>query len=237
MTRGELKDIIKECLEEIELESVDLTVTAEDCNVYGDAIIKYALNEGFEADESLEEGANLEMRKSFKKYKKEFKENIKYAKVNIKSGNFDEAKKFVNKAAENIANMEKEIKSIDSSAGSTVLGYFAAGLLSCVEYLPYGILAGLGASVAGSGAASGNVAKSALGALISTGGLIATYAKAIPESIRSFKQLSDDLNSDESVSASDWNAYRNRLLVATSKLKKQVTNLSKCIDQKAKSKE
>lgn len=226
MTRSELKDLVKECIEEINLEESNLAAM-EESGEY-DALIKEAymdvyLDEQTDAEpESLEEGANLDMRKAFKAGKQEFKAAIKAGKKELKAGNKDAAKAEFKKAEDAVDKMIAEIKKCDSTAGSVILGYFAGGLLVCLEFLPLN-LASIGA--ANATAATGSAIAGGAAAGIGIYGVV----KGVTIFIKQLKQFISSLADEDASTADAFNKYRNQLLRYCNDLKKICKKLqTKC---------
>ena len=79
-------------------------------------------------DDYLYEGANLDSRKFYIKFKKQIRNNIHKAKKSMRRKNYKEAKKYLEEANKNIDECIKSIKECDSTAGSVLLGYFTQSL-------------------------------------------------------------------------------------------------------------
>ena len=79
-------------------------------------------------DDYLYEGANLDSRKFYIKFKKQIRNNIHKAKKSMRRKNYKEAKKYLEEANKNIDDCIKAIKDCDSTAGSVILGFFTQAL-------------------------------------------------------------------------------------------------------------
>ena len=144
MTKNELKDIIKECIEEIR-EDNEVELTKEQINLLNEFVEEYSLYENLYenydcADDLdiniLSEGSNIEIIKIFKQYKAQYKVYIKEIKQCIKSGDNNTAKSKINECKSILDKMEKEIKSIDSSIGSNICGFILSIIMTMVACIP-----------------------------------------------------------------------------------------------------
>lgn len=146
--------------------------------------------------QSLEEGANSDMRVAMKKYQKEYKDAIKSAKENIKAGKKADAKKDLKKAEAAVDKMEKGIKSIDSNTGDAIVGYYITCLINSAQYLVVAFIP-----------------------VVNIIGAIAININAIKDLIKSL-----DENKKENASNA-FNFYRSRLLNYCDKLKKEIKSI------------
>lgn len=86
-------------------------------------------------EEPLDEGANIDMTKKFREYKKEYKGYLKNIKKLYKENKISECEKEINKAKRLVTKMKGDIKEIDASnAGSTVFGFIAGTLINLAKY-------------------------------------------------------------------------------------------------------
>jgi flagellin-specific chaperone FliS len=86
--------------------------------------------EAFESADAFLEGANSDIHKLTKEYKKAFKENIKVAKRAIKNSNYDVARKAIKKATDITEKYDKELDKIDSTVGEAIIGLIIGDLIS-----------------------------------------------------------------------------------------------------------
>lgn len=98
-------------------------------NVQLDMVLGY-LNEGTEIDQldfeiaAFDEGANLDMRAKYKQFIKEYKVLTKTAKKAIKEKDKEAFDKACQDLNDKLDELEKDVHSIDSSAGSVVFGIY-----------------------------------------------------------------------------------------------------------------
>ena len=144
---GSFRTTVKPVVEEETVPSFSLGEMVDLQNSLLESLLLLSENSVYmESDiESLEEGANLEYREAFKAAKKEYKEESKKCKSYMKAKDWSSAKTCTKKMRAALDKAEKEIKSIDSTVGSAILGYFAAGLLDFTKIIiPYaGLIVGV----------------------------------------------------------------------------------------------
>lgn len=206
--------------------------------------------ESFDEDDVLEEGANLDARKAFKAYLKEYKEYAKSLKKNVKEEDYSSAKKDLNKMKNCVDKMEKEIKDQDYNVGSAIFGYFATGLLNSLELLIPSFIAGFGESLTLAGHTityssfiNGDISKLAaaanlktVGTVVSNIGNIIVYIKSLIMIIKTISQFIKDINDKDTTTVEALNLYRNKLLTYVKDLRKKINEFEKLIDKKSKNK-
>ena len=192
------------------------------------------LLEFFDEDDGIiTEGENIDTLNVFKQCKKEYKSNIKKAKSLLKAGNKDEAKKVLNEAEKNIKKAQSNIKSIkDDSLTSSVLGSLFAGWLdicysSVTQFSLIGYMAG--ASVASLSTfikiPTSIVAGSIVLANVSS---VILSIKNIILMIKQITRIIKDIE-DGDDTAQALNMWRNRLLVFTDDMNKNIKKLKDSI--------
>lgn len=171
----------------------------------------------------LNEGANIEYTKAFKEGKKAYRDNMKLAKKALKDGNYSECSQYLKKADKAVTEIEKVIRSVDSTVGSAVFGLFANGLCNTFEMLLPNLLYSVGSNIAANSAIKmtmsafqGEISKSAmagsvLGGVAASAGAIWALIKGVTIAIKDIKQLITEIKSDDNLN-NNLNFYRNKLL-------------------------
>lgn len=108
----------------------------------GDKMLREDRAEMFEEaveDELFEEGANLEIRRRFVRYRDAMKFDIKKIKKNCKHGEYDEAQKYLGELKSILAKVEKEVDDVDASdsIASTILGWVFSDIMFIGRNLTY----------------------------------------------------------------------------------------------------
>lgn len=110
-----------------ELELYRDTIESVFESVYIDSIPDEVVDESF-SDETVDnyfsEGANLDARRFYKEFRKEYKITMKKAKKCIKQKNYSEAEKQIAKIEKSVKRATLMVKSCDSTIGSAIIGYF-----------------------------------------------------------------------------------------------------------------
>ena len=120
-------------------------------SIYLPEVYSYmALSEQYVEDfELLEEGANIEITKKAQEFYKEYKKHIKAAKAALKNKDSNIAKSQISQAKKKLTNFKKEIKNMDSTAGSAIFGFFASSIILMARdtifiFGDFGLAAGFG---------------------------------------------------------------------------------------------
>ena len=92
-------------------------------------------------DDVFEEGANNDTRKKYKEAKKRYIKSMRSYKKNFKNNKFDDAIKDLTFAKNVLSNTLKDVKSINSSTGESILGFILQIIISygktCIICLPF----------------------------------------------------------------------------------------------------
>ena len=130
---------------------------------------QFVLSEAYiENFEMLDEGAHIEITKKAREFYKGFKTDIKAAKAAIKEGNKAGAKSNLKQARNKLEGFKKEVKNMDSTAGSAIFGWFANGLVAMARDAAF-LFGTFGISLASSTTLSVLSAKEIMGAVLSAG--------------------------------------------------------------------
>ena len=204
MTKSDLKLLIQECIEEMSINENAEVEVEEATDIVAEMSALTDLMEmeipDFE-DATIEEGANLDMRAKWKEKKGTIKADMKALKKAIKAKDKKEATAKYNTALKDIDDLIKDIKAIDSTAGSVVIGYFTAFTITFVRNLIICLFIPFGASVL-----------------------------AIQQSVNSLVQLVKDIKDPEASGADTLNMYRNTLLRNINLVRSKVVGMKKKID-------
>lgn len=187
--------------------------------------------------ESFEEGANLDYRAAYKKGSKIAIEHITQAKKAKKDGDIPRAKKHLKQADKALADVEKVLKDVDSTAGSAVLGFFASNLLTIGENIvPFGLMC-IGTTMSVSAVKSLITSKSFdISKIAGKYGFgigmadMSSFILAINSLIRLIKQIvqfTEDWKDKDISTTQAFNKYRNHLLTYTKEMRKNVASLEK----------
>ena len=216
MTKSELKAIISECVAEQmakineakELEELgefeEATVEVQESNNFLVDLMEYEIPSFDEEVETVEEGANLDMRAEFKKMKPQIKQNLKDLKKAIKAKDKAEAKKLCAETISNIDKLEKAIKDCPSTAGSVIFGFYTAFSITYIRDLIICLFVPLGAPVL-----------------------------SLQKMVNDLRQLIADIKDSKASAADVLNSYRRRLLSQVHLMKMQVQKAQKKIDKMA----
>lgn len=153
-------------------------------------------------EELMTEGANLEVRSIFKKFKKTYKEELKSIKANMKDNKYGEAKKSAENLLSLLAKVKRELLAIDSPAISVVTGLFTAWTVDFLKHFLICLIPYIGSMV------------------VSIKGMIEAWAKPV-------KKIMDH----EELSADDFNIYKNTVESRINSMEQVVKNMIKKIDQ------
>lgn len=198
-----------------------------------ESLIELNESNNYEEIMDLHEGANLDYRKAFKDAKKEYKEAHSEFRKAIAKEDYTKAKSCTKKMDSALDKCEKTIKSIDSSIGSDIFGYFAAELLVMAELFIPSLATTTGAKIAFTGVLSSNAKKILIGTLGTTAGYVITLIKDINIFIKMIKQIIEDIKNDAGAK-NTANLYRNKLLTCIKDMRKKVKKLNILIEKKEK---
>lgn len=211
-------------------------------------------------DDYLYEGANLDSRKFYIKFKKQIRNNIHKAKKSMRRKNYKEAKKYLEEANKNIDECIKSIKECDSTAGSVLLGYFTQSLPMLGRTLLFSIFP----LVSGLSLIKGSIDKNIESVLnsddpqkafnllfnnkeyinnIKTGikkigfaSKVNFFLNTLMQVVRIAKNIKEKHKNSELLSLDDFNFYKNTLLQKLDEFKAFIKYLMKLCDKKEKQK-
>lgn len=135
MIYNNANDLISQRRELIALENGDLSLNDIMCELY---LMSTNVNcDLYSENYILSEGANIQYTEAFKTAIKKIKKHISLSAKYVKAKENDKAKAEIKAAISNVDELESNIKSIDSSAGSAIFGIFANAIFSlCVFSIP-----------------------------------------------------------------------------------------------------
>lgn len=175
----------------------------------------YQAIENDDEDDIFEEGGNLDARKAVIEMKASLKVSFKIIKKAIKENDFNKAKAEIEKADKKLASTAIAVKSADYTIGSTILGYFAEGIINSLK------------------------AFVALIATLPIAGIGAFFVK-LKETIDIVKGIAEDIKNKE-VTIQTFNIYRDRLMgevndfrIKLKNFKSKVSDLEKTVNEEKK---
>lgn len=179
-----------------------------------DMLLETALDLLYEDDETeddpVTEGANIDYLKIVKTYKSEYKTELKKFKGLMKNKDFNGARKCLDKAADIVNHMKKEIESIDNdSLTSAVIALIITSVITFIKHLLVMII-----PVVGIPASS-----------------IAVYNDMMKDSATLLNQTK---NKTKDVDRGDFNKFRIKAGSLCAKLSKRIEGLKDYVDKKEK---
>lgn len=202
-------------------ESLDLLYKVEDATFIAEQYL--------DEDEVLTEGANIEITKKLREFKKNFNNYLKAGKKALRKYDKKEAADNFAKARQELKAFKKEVEHMDSTVGSAVFGTIAAMLIIMaksvlISLLPLGIM-GAGYKIYGL-AVKNPIYSVAFGASAKFLGVIYTLSNSLSELIVSLVTIvKRSKKGDKTEDLS--NLYRTELLKYIDKLSANLSNLEK----------
>ena len=185
-------------------------------------------------DDVFEEGANNDTRKKYKEAKKRYIKSMRSYKKNFKNNKFDDAIKDLTFAKNVLSNTLKDVKSINSSTGESILGFILQIIISygktCIICLPFITSTLGGAAITCKGIKKGSDLMQLTGAtFLGLGqgiGAIVEGVTNIYQAIITIISTLEKCAEDGKVNANNLNIYKNTCEHA---LKGMIENLDKLI--------
>ena len=179
--------------------------------IYSDLIESYESQDDLE---TIDEGANLEMRANFKDSKKECKQHIKSYKKYLKDKDYKKASKELEYVLKELKSSKEKIKNIDAdSTSTTIIGFLVGFLISILEPFIHCSASTLIGFTAGE-ILAGETFKKAINYAAPYSALTYTIYFLI-STVRDLKTFKEEIQSDyekDSISNKNFNLYRNKLL-------------------------
>jgi hypothetical protein len=204
-------------------------------------------------DNYFTEGANLDGRELVKEFNKTNKYYLREYIRAVKEKDYNKAKKALSKSMSLLNKTEKDIKNLDYTVGSAILGFFANALITGINIIFPGIFtAGLGSKIydvasnkiwdnliarAGGEKITKNIfdiIMRELGETMYVASYITTIVAVVVIFIKDVVQLCKDLNSakDAKDVVNSFNMYRKYLLTTMNNYRKVIEALDKGLDKK-----
>lgn len=189
----------------------------------------YILYPSMDDEELVTEGANLDARAIVKKAKKEFTQNLKLCKKEIKAKNYKEAKSYTKKMKASLKDYESQIKKLESTVGSVILGYFATSLRDLCNLTVVTLDTKVAAKTTNPAAKVAlHTAGTVGGLLIAPVSMIKALITSVEEIMGLIKGIQEEKNLPDKI-----NFYKQKMLTILGKLMKVVDDMDKLIDKKA----
>jgi len=189
--------------------------------------------------EVIEEGANMEITKSFMSNKKAFKTHNSNLKKALKGNDFATAKAELKKMKADVKAIEKTINENDSDVGSAVFGYFATGLVNTLELFVPSLIYSTGATISASSITNAfltgdvNPVKVALGGFMTGFGYTFTLIKSIIILVQEISEVVKAFQKKEGA-ANALNLYRGKIKTMVKKLNDSIDTIEKNIEKREK---
>lgn len=190
--------------------------------------------------EVIEEGANINITKSFLANKKSFKAHNKELKKALKADDFTTAKSELKKMREDVKDIENTIYKNDSNAGSAICGFFAAGIGDMLELSVTGLIYSTGVKMVAKETikamfGGGSTVKASLGGFMVGFGGTYTLINAISKVIINITEIVAAFKSGDKASET-FNLYRTRIKNAVENLKASMDMIEDNIKKREESK-
>lgn len=215
------------------------------------------LKENSEIDNYLYEGANLDSRKYYIKFKKLIRNNITKGKKALREKKYKEAKKYFIEANDNLEECKNKIKDCDSTAGSFIFSLFTQTLPILGRQLLFSIIPSIFSSQLQNEIKSQFVnvffstdfsasfdpkkiitdfikKNKALSISSAFSSLISVFLPIIIEVYRIAKNIKEKHKNGEAISIDDFNLYKNMLLQKLAEYQTIINFLIKKCEEKEK---